>query len=89
MSDCLRSSGLVPKVSPFFRTKPLFIDNVFRCITRLSGLKANPSLGGGPTMVPRSLEHTTEALKVYELRELWEKYGLVGDLVVCTSVFAT
>ncbi len=37
-------------------------------------------------MVPRFLQHTAQALKVYEMRELWEKYGLVGDLVVSEYV---
>ncbi len=51
--------------------------SVIRCLTRLSGGR---NIGSGGL---RSLEHTIRALETYELGELWEKYGLVGDLVVC------
>lgn len=47
-----------------------------RCITRLSGGQRKGSGGS------RSLKHTIRALETYELGELWEKYGLVGDLIV-------
>lgn len=55
--------------------------SVIRCLTRLSGGK---NVGSGGL---RSLEHTIHTLETYELGELWEKYGLVGDLVVrCTDI---
>lgn len=37
----------------------------------------------------RSLDHTLRALGVYELGELWQKYGLVGDLIVRCVLIAT
>lgn len=45
-------------------------------MTRLSGGHRKGSGG------IRSLDHTLCALETYELGELWEKYGLVGDLIV-------
>jgi hypothetical protein len=31
----------------------------------------------------RSHEHTDTLLEGYELKELWNDYGIVGDLLVC------
>ena len=32
-------------------------------------------------------EHVDMVIEAYELGELWEKYGLVGDLIVSTGSF--
>lgn len=37
-------------------------------------------------MVPRTLHHTILALEAYELGELWQHYGLVGDVVVSSTI---
>jgi hypothetical protein len=37
--------------------------------------------GGG---INRSHEHTALLLETFTLKDLWESYGIVGDLVVCS-----
>jgi hypothetical protein len=36
------------------------------------------------TITPQCLAHTQLLLEVLELTELWEEYGLVGDVIVCS-----
>ncbi len=76
MYHCVRCSGLVPKVRSYSVYSSFFSLDM-RCITQLSG---GQNIGSGGL---RSLEHTIRALETYELGELWGKYGLVGDLIVC------
>lgn len=53
--------------------------HVFRCTTGKNNLE-NP---GGR----RSNEHTELLVRALELGELWEDYGLVGDIIVCSFFF--
>ncbi len=55
-----------------------------RCITRCGPGRLPPTAG---QMVPHTLHHTILALEAYELGELWQQYGLVGDVVVCPTFF--
>lgn len=51
---------------------------VFRCTALPDDLDESDS-------VPRSHEHTRMLLDAYTLKELWDEYGVVGDLVVSAA----
>ena len=36
-----------------------------------------------------SREHTELLVHEFELGDLWEEYGIVGDVVVCSCTFST
>lgn len=58
-----------------------FITN--RCTTRDNDLD---NLDGQDRATRRSHEHTSALLEAFSLKELWDGYGIVGDVVV--HVFA-
>ena len=51
-----------------------------RCLAPANDLD-NPAFQNNP----RTLEHTQTILENLELGELWDAYGLVGDIVVSTT----
>ena len=52
-------------------------------ITILSSCTANKSdLDSSSPRLLRSRDHTEAAVKALEIGELWQKYGIVGDIVV-------
>lgn len=48
----------------------------------LSAPSCDPNFGEENPIVPRTVEHTQEAVESFELGTLWEEYGLVGNIVV-------
>jgi len=39
----------------------------------------------GSDRIPRSRAHTEYCIHAFALVELWDQYGIVGDLMVCQS----
>lgn len=35
--------------------------------------------------MPRSVDHTVAIAEYFELKTLWEEYGIVGDVIVSCS----
>jgi hypothetical protein len=53
---------------------------IFSSCTALSDDLDSPIAGR------RSHEHTATAMELASLDHLWDNYGIVGDLVVCTYI---
>jgi hypothetical protein len=51
-------------------------DNQIRCTAQ------SDNLDNDPHRLPRNREHTNTLVEMLELGELWDEYGLVGDVVV-------
>ena len=60
-------------VSPY--NSDCSFNHIFRCTARAKNLDNINAL-------PRSREHSNALVETLELGELWDQYGLVGDVVV-------
>jgi len=53
------------------------IITIFRCMARSKSLDSDAPL-------PHCQEHSNVLVELLELGILWDEYGLIGDIVVCT-----
>ena len=77
---CAIVQGWCPKYGSFDLSSILLVTYIVesRCTTPPSNLDSN-------TYGLRHLRHTVTLLEELQLGELWDEYGLVGDIVVCIS----
>jgi hypothetical protein len=66
---------MVRKVSVSPCNLGYILNQLFRCTAQAKHLEDIDAL-------PRSWEHSNTLVKMLELGVLWDKYGLVGDVVV-------
>ena len=52
---------------------------IVRCTTTPKDLDKGDS-------IPRCEEHTKMLVQAFELGDLWDAYGIVGDIIVCPSI---
>ena len=71
----MRRARMVPTVSACSFYSPLHSQFIYRCTANAKDLDG----GGGR----RCREHTELLVESFGLRDLWEEYGLVGDVIVC------
>ena len=72
----MRSQRLVCEVSPSLSYFVYMSDNQIRCTAQ------SDNLDNDPHRLPCNREHTNTLVEMLELGELWDEYGLVGDVVV-------
>lgn len=73
---CARVVSTVRSFS--FLLPPQQFSLYYRCTARKDDLDG----GGGH----RSREHTELLVSEFELGTLWDEYGLVGDIIVCSNL---
>ena len=73
---CIVQSWCPMSVKFAFTTAMILIDASTRCTADKKNLDATRSMD-------RTRAHTEAVVQEFELGELWQRYGIVGDIVVC------